>query len=152
MARLEELRQGTTVRGILPNCAVAVIDVKWYGADAVELTYNDPGGRLGNELLYRDRETTLEIVESGRPWSMHGDGGQFKLDSEAWLIRLAYLFDPVLAVHTSLVDPLPHQIRLQAEAYPSTVEGSSARSAMPSSVGIGSPYCRLRISQPSSFS
>ena len=25
-------------------------------------------------------------------------------------IRLAYLFDPVLAVHTSVVDPLPHQI------------------------------------------
>ena len=25
-------------------------------------------------------------------------------------IKLAYLFDPVLAVHTSLVDPYPHQI------------------------------------------
>jgi hypothetical protein len=32
------------------------------------------------------------------------------LVSEAHRIRLAYLFDPVLAVHTSLVDPLPHQI------------------------------------------
>ena len=30
--------------------------------------------------------------------------------SEAHRIRLAHLFDPVLAVHTSLVDPLPHQI------------------------------------------
>jgi superfamily II DNA or RNA helicase len=110
MARLEELRQGTTVRGVLPNCAVTVVDVKWYGSDVVELTYKDPGGRLGNELLYRDREPTLEIVDSGRPWSFDGDGAQFKLASEAWRIRLAYLFDPVLAVHTSLVDPLPHQI------------------------------------------
>ena len=25
-------------------------------------------------------------------------------------IRLAHLFDPVLAVHTSLVEPFPHQI------------------------------------------
>jgi hypothetical protein len=25
-------------------------------------------------------------------------------------IRLAHLFDPVLAVHTSMVEPLPHQI------------------------------------------
>ena len=30
--------------------------------------------------------------------------------SEAQRIRLAHLFDPVLAVHTSEVDPLPHQI------------------------------------------
>jgi len=30
--------------------------------------------------------------------------------SEAYRIRLAYLFDPLLAVHTSLVEPLPHQI------------------------------------------
>jgi hypothetical protein len=33
-----------------------------------------------------------------------------RLVSEAHRIRLAHLFDPVLAVHTSLVEPLPHQI------------------------------------------
>ncbi len=33
-----------------------------------------------------------------------------RLTSEAYRIRLAYLFDPLLAVHTSLVEPLPHQI------------------------------------------
>jgi hypothetical protein len=31
-------------------------------------------------------------------------------------IRLAHLFDPVLAVHTSLVEPLPHQITAVYEA------------------------------------
>ena len=30
--------------------------------------------------------------------------------AEAYRIHLAYLFDPVLAVHTSLIEPLPHQI------------------------------------------
>ena len=30
--------------------------------------------------------------------------------SEAQRIRLAHLFDPLLAIHTSVVDPLPHQI------------------------------------------
>ena len=30
--------------------------------------------------------------------------------------RLAHLFDPVLAVHTSVVDPLPHQITAVYEA------------------------------------
>jgi superfamily II DNA or RNA helicase len=35
---------------------------------------------------------------------------------EAHRIRLAHLFDPVLAVHTSLVEPLPHQITAVYEA------------------------------------
>ncbi len=35
---------------------------------------------------------------------------KFRLVSEAHRIRLAHLFDPVLAVHTSLVEPFPHQI------------------------------------------
>jgi hypothetical protein len=35
------------------------------------------------------------------------DGHQFRLVSEAHRIRLAHLFDPVLAVHTSVVEPLP---------------------------------------------
>jgi hypothetical protein len=30
--------------------------------------------------------------------------------AEAYRIHLAHLFDPVLAVHTSLIEPLPHQI------------------------------------------
>jgi len=33
----------------------------------------------------------------------------FRLVAEAHRIRLACLFDPVMAIHTSLVDPLPHQ-------------------------------------------
>ena len=50
------------------------------------------------------------MVQQGLPWSFDGDGQLFRLVSEALRIRLAHLFDPVLAVHTSLVDPLPHQI------------------------------------------
>lgn len=46
----------------------------------------------------------------GRPWSFDGDGAILRLVSEAYRIRLAYLFDPLLAVHTSLIEPLPHQI------------------------------------------
>ncbi|MGB3551328.1 MAG: helicase-related protein [Candidatus Binatus sp.] len=110
MARLEELTRGASVRGILPDAMVTVVDVKWHGSNVVELTYKDPAGRLGNELVYRDREPSIDVASAGRPWSFDGDGSLFRLVSEAYRIRLAYLFDPVLAVHTSLVDPLPHQI------------------------------------------
>ena len=110
MARLEELTRGTSVKGVLPAGLVSVVDVKWVGSVAVELTYKDSAGHLGNELIYRDREPTLEIDTVARPWSFDGDGSLFRLVSEANRIRLAYLFDPLLAVHTSLVEPLPHQI------------------------------------------
>jgi SNF2 family DNA or RNA helicase len=82
----------------------------------LELTYKDPSGKVANELLYRYDESRIELVESGRPWSFDGDGALFRLVSEANRIRLAHLFDPVLAVHTSLVDPLPHQITAVYEA------------------------------------
>ncbi len=43
-------------------------------------------------------------------WRLDADAGHLRLVAEAYRIRLAHLFDPVLAVHTSLVEPLPHQI------------------------------------------
>lgn len=110
MAQLEDITRGTAIGGILPDGLVTVLDVKWVGTVAIEVTYKDSQGRLGSELLYRDREPTLEVAISGTPWSFDGDGNLFRLLSEANRIRLAYLFDPLLAVHTSLVEPLPHQI------------------------------------------
>ncbi len=110
MARLEDLTRGATVKGILPDGAVTIIDAKWHGSAVVELTYKDASGRLGSELLYRDREPTLEVLTAGRPWGFDGDGAMLRLVSEAYRIRLAYLFDPLLAVHTSMLEPLPHQI------------------------------------------
>ncbi len=110
MARLEDLTQGARVKGVLPDGPVSVVDVKWHGDSVVELTYKDAEGRLGHELLYRDREPSREVIQSGPSWSFDGDGALFRLASEAHRIRLAYLFAPLLAVHTSLIDPLPHQI------------------------------------------
>src|SRR6266581_4452993 len=110
MTRLEDLQPTAAVRGILPEQVVTVVSVQWFGSAALELTYKGPSGRVANELLYRQDEPRLEVVELGRPWSFDGDGSLFRLVSEAHRIRLAHLFDPVLAVHTSMVDPLPHQI------------------------------------------
>src|ERR1041385_4016292 len=114
--RLDDLQPNASIRGILPDALVTVINVQRFGSEAVELTYKDPGGRVDNTLLYRDDEPRLEIVERGPPWSFDGDGRLFRLVAEANRIRLAHLFDPVLAVHTSIVEPLPHQITAVYEA------------------------------------
>ena len=110
MIRLEDLQPNAAVCGLLPDCLITVVSVQWFGSEALELTYKTPTGKVANELLYRYDEPRLDLVEQGRPWSFDGDGALFRLVSEAHRIRLAHLFDPVLAVHTSIVDPLPHQI------------------------------------------
>ena len=111
MAKLEELTRGAAVKGILPDCLVTIVDVKWYGSAAVELTYKDPAGKPSVVLLYRDREPTLEIGETGfYRGASTVTAKLFRLVSEAHRINLAHLFDPLLAIHTSMVDPLPHQI------------------------------------------
>lgn len=110
MAKLEQLTVGAIVSGISDTGTVQIIAVKWYGDSVLEVTFKDRMGNLANQLLYRDDEVTLDVVSDNLPWSFDGDAAQFKLISEAYRINLAHLFDPYLAVHTSSIEPLPHQI------------------------------------------
>ncbi|MCY4059436.1 MAG: helicase-related protein [Gammaproteobacteria bacterium] len=114
--KLEDLQPDAAVRGVRPDGAVSVVGVQWHGEDALTLIYRPASGNVAEEILYRHDESRLEIVSKGRPWSFDGDGSLYRLVAEAHRIRLAHLFDPVLAVHTSLVDPLPHQITAVYEA------------------------------------
>jgi hypothetical protein len=54
-------------------------------------------------LLSREAEPRLELVQADRAFSFDGDGEVFRVASEAQRIRLANLFDPYLAVHSSLI-------------------------------------------------
>lgn len=110
LARLEEITKGVRVKGLLSNGEVVTIRAAdWRGSDALEVLY-ERDGNLGQEIIYRDMEDELEIVSEVEGFKFDADGSLFRLVSEALRIKLAYLFDPVLAVHTSLVEPLPHQI------------------------------------------
>jgi hypothetical protein len=73
MSRLEDLKPNASVRGILPNCLVSVVNTQWFGSEALELTYKDPTGKVGNELLYRHDEQRFKIVEEGRTWGLLSD-------------------------------------------------------------------------------
>jgi len=110
MLSLSSITPGAVIRGILPERSVTVVGVTTFSESALEVAYKDSEGKLGSTLLYKDDEPKLSLVEEGRPWAFDADGNQFRLVSEAHRIRLAHLFDPVLAVHTSIVEPLPHQI------------------------------------------
>ncbi len=110
-ARLEDLVAGAVVDGVVPGRPVTAVAVVWHGSTAVTLTYRDADGTLGERLLYRSDEPALSLGGERARWSFDADGETFVLASEAKRISLAYLFDPMLAVHLSRIRPLPHQIR-----------------------------------------
>jgi hypothetical protein len=61
MTKLDDLNPNAAVGRILPDCVVTVVSVKWFGTEAVELTYADPAGRPENTLLHHGYELRLEI-------------------------------------------------------------------------------------------
>ena len=108
---LEDLVAGAVVEGIEPSGPVTVVSAVWHGDQAITLTYRDVANQPREQLLYRSDEGTF-TVQAGtrRAWSFDGDGNLFRLAAEARRIHLAHLFDPYLALTSSEVDPLPHQI------------------------------------------
>ncbi|MFN3574488.1 MAG: helicase-related protein [Phenylobacterium sp.] len=109
-AKLEDIKNGASVRGIASNEAVQVVSTEWIGDQAVNVVYRDHNGAVAEAILYRDDEHRLQVEQAGRLWSFDADGALLRLVTEANRIKLAHHFDPYLAIHTSLVDPLPHQI------------------------------------------
>lgn len=110
MARLEDITVGCSVLGINGDEPVNIVAVQWYGSIVIEITYKNSRGVPDVRLLYRDDEAEISVQDNHLPWSFDADGEQLRLVSEAYRISLAHLFDPYLAVHTSSVEPLPHQI------------------------------------------
>lgn len=108
--KLEQISKGAQISGIEPGKIVRVVSADPLGDNAVTVVYKADDGRLGERVLFRSNESELSIASIGRPWSFDADGADFKLAAEAYRINLAHLFDPMMAVHTSNVEPLPHQI------------------------------------------
>ena len=109
-ARLEDLKPDALVTGLVGREAVRIVTVQMLGDAACRVFFRGQDGVLGEQLLFRSSEADLELVGGGRKWSFAGSGDLFRLVSEATRIQLAYLFDPYVAVSSSTIDPLPHQI------------------------------------------
>ena len=107
--KLENLKPESQVKGILGKEAVKILSSQMMG-ECCQVIIRDSEGNTSEQLLFRDQESNLELISGGRKWSFKGDGEKFKLALEAERIRLAYLFDPYVAISSSDIDPLPHQI------------------------------------------
>jgi superfamily II DNA or RNA helicase len=109
MRSFEEIKPGARLRGLDPAGIAEVVQVARFGPDALNLVFR-VNGRVGERLVYRGEESSFEFLEAGRTYAFDADGGLLRLASEAYRIRLAYLFDPYLAVSASQIEALPHQI------------------------------------------
>jgi len=109
MIRLEEIVPGSRISGIAGGDFVEILAARSFGPDAVEVTYK-ANGAVDQTVLYRSSESELALASPTRRFAFDGDGHLLRLASEALRIRLAHLFDPFLAVRSSQIDALPHQL------------------------------------------
>ncbi|MGI9825333.1 helicase-related protein [Agromyces sp. Marseille-Q5079] len=116
----DSISQGDKLAGVIPGAAVEVIMAIPHGGDALQLIFRGPDGNVAERILYRHDEEALSFHrEEGRP--VDGDPQDYRLAAEAQRILLAGYSDPMLAVSTSNVQPLPHQIRaVYGEMLPRT--------------------------------
>ena len=110
MVRLEDIQVGSRIIGLVNNETVTIVSTQRFGNNALQVVYKDSSGKLASEILYRERESELSIENEKKLWQFDAEGDYFKLASEAYRIHLAYLFDPYTGIHSSSIQPLPHQI------------------------------------------
>jgi superfamily II DNA or RNA helicase len=107
---LKQLQPGVSVVGLEPELVCRVVAVNEVSPGNVQVFYRLPDGDIHERLIGPADQDSVSLATTERPWSFDGDAGSFQLACEAKRIDLAFLFDPMMAVHTSNVMPLPHQI------------------------------------------
>jgi len=110
MTSISEIKIGLSLTGLESGLVVSVLAAMPVGTEAVQVIYKLPDGTIRERLVTSSEIHDIAVATTERPWSFDGDGEAFKLAVEAKRIDLAFLFDPMMAVHTSNVEPLPHQI------------------------------------------
>lgn len=109
---LATLRPGQRLRGLVAGEAVALIAIDSIDAGVYEVFYRDDAGKSGARTITDADAERFELAsdtDSAPPFD--ADPDEFRLAAEALRIKYAALYDPMAAVNSSDVDPLPHQIR-----------------------------------------
>jgi SNF2 family DNA or RNA helicase len=109
---LATLRAGQRLRGLVPGQTVTLIAIDPIDAGLFEVFYRDDSGRSGARAITDADAARFEIAgDFDSAPAYDADPDEFRLAAEALRIKYAALYDPMVAVNSSDVDPLPHQIR-----------------------------------------
>jgi hypothetical protein len=105
------LRDGAALTGLAGPGPVKVLAVDRLTNDSASVAYRTEDGVLAEKIVFADMLPNLRAVKPGNAFSFDADPGSFLLAAEARRMRLVHLFDPLAALGTSDIDPLPHQLR-----------------------------------------
>jgi SNF2 family DNA or RNA helicase len=113
------LSVGATVTGLAGQIPAKIISVDRLTDDSASVAYRTEDGVLAEKIVFADMLPHLKAVTPGSAFTFDASSQAFLLAAEARRMRLAHLFDPLAALGTSSVDPLPHQLRaVYAEMLP----------------------------------
>lgn len=102
---------GATVTGLAGQAPVKVLSIDRLTDDSASVAYRSEDGALAEQIVFSDALQKLRAVKVGRAFSFDASPQAFLLAAESRRMKLAHLFDPLAALGTSNVDPLPHQLR-----------------------------------------
>ena len=105
-----DVKAGLSLRGLIAAQVVQLVSVTPVTPEILSVVLKDARGVFSERLLYPDDLQDCEVVAPAQSTQFDGDATKLRLVTEALRIRLAHLFDPYMALHTSQVQPLPHQI------------------------------------------
>jgi len=97
---------GDKVTGLVPSEIATIESVQSIGSNWKVLYFVD--GQVASIMLSQAQVGALELAAA--PYSFDAPYPEYWAALEALRISKGYLFDPMGAIHTSAVDPLPHQI------------------------------------------
>lgn len=103
------LSPGTLVEGVVPGAVVEIVKVTPVGSNAF-VYYRDDFGIEESRLFDPDELAAIHPIGSNRP-TLDADASDFWLAVEALRLRHASLLNPLLAVSSSKVEALPHQLQ-----------------------------------------
>ena len=93
MAKLEDIKNGSRISGIVANLLVEIVSVEWVGQQAINVVYRNPAAGIAETTLYRDDEAWITIEQFDRAWSFDANSAALRLVTEINCIKLAHNFD-----------------------------------------------------------
>ncbi len=108
---IADLKPKTLVTGLIPGEVVEIISVQEIGDQVVDIYFKLRSGELKNNHYTREQLVDIEISIQASKFTFSAQADDFKLATEAMRMKLAGLFDPMAAVNSSDLEPLPHQIK-----------------------------------------
>jgi superfamily II DNA or RNA helicase len=106
-----DLKQKSLISGVIPGQVVELVQADQISEDIVMVYFKDEKGQILSNSYTLQEISKFAVVTGLSKFTFDANGDDFKLTTEAMRMQLAGLFDPMAAVNSSDLEPLPHQIK-----------------------------------------